>query len=72
MLCEGVQHHLRFGLDHLNCVKRAAFQFYFQPGKERKVSEGQDRQVERVGDNSHVVFGQNILCENGCVKRCNS
>jgi hypothetical protein len=27
---EGVQHRLRFGLDHLIGVKMAAFQFYLQ------------------------------------------
>jgi hypothetical protein len=35
--CEGVQHHLRLCLDHLSCVKMAAFQFYRQSEKQRKV-----------------------------------
>jgi hypothetical protein len=37
VFCEGVQHRLRFCLDHLNCVKMTAFQFYFRSGKQRKV-----------------------------------
>jgi hypothetical protein len=37
MFCEGVQHRLRFCLDHLSCVKIAAFQFYLQSGKGMKV-----------------------------------
>jgi hypothetical protein len=40
--CEGVQHRLRFYLDHLNFVKTAAF----QAGKKRKVLGSQ---VIRVG-----------------------
>jgi hypothetical protein len=36
MFCESVQYHLRFCLDHFNCVKMAAFQCYFQSGKQRK------------------------------------
>jgi hypothetical protein len=47
VLCVGVQHRLRFCLDHLNCVKMAAFQFYIQSGTQRKVGW--------VGDDSHVV-----------------
>jgi hypothetical protein len=35
VFCEGVQHRLRFCLEHLNCVKMAAFQFYFQSGKQK-------------------------------------
>jgi hypothetical protein len=33
VFCEGFQHRLRFCLDHLNCVKLVAFQFYFQSAK---------------------------------------
>jgi hypothetical protein len=50
VFCEAVQHRLRFYLDHLSCVKTAAFQFYLQSGKQRKVG--------LVGDDSHVVFDQ--------------
>jgi hypothetical protein len=50
MFCEGVQHLLRFYLDHLNCVKMAAFQFCIQSGKQRRVG--------CVRDNSHVGFGK--------------
>jgi hypothetical protein len=30
VLCKGVQHCLWFFLDHINCVKTEAFQFYLQ------------------------------------------
>jgi hypothetical protein len=33
VFCESVQHRLRFCLNHLNCVKMAAFPFYLQSGK---------------------------------------
>jgi hypothetical protein len=59
VFCEGVQHHLRFCLDHLNCVKMADFQFYLQSGKQKKVGW--------VGDDSHVVFGQKFSGEKGKV-----
>jgi hypothetical protein len=42
-----VEVYFQFCLDHLGCVKMAAFQFYLQPGKQRK--------VEWVRDDSHVV-----------------
>jgi hypothetical protein len=32
LFCEAVQHRLQFCLDHLNCVKMTAFQFYLQSG----------------------------------------
>jgi hypothetical protein len=38
---EGVQHRLRFCLDHLKCVKIAAFQLYRQSGKQSRVDGGQ-------------------------------
>jgi hypothetical protein len=50
MFCEGIQHRLQFYLSHLSFVKIAAFQFYVQSRKQRKVG--------LVGDDSHVVFGQ--------------
>jgi hypothetical protein len=37
VFCEGVQHCMKFCLDHLNFVKIAAFQCYLQSGKQRKV-----------------------------------
>jgi hypothetical protein len=37
-------------LDHLSYVKMAAFQFYLQSGKQRKVGW--------VEDGSHIVFGK--------------
>jgi hypothetical protein len=33
---EGIRHRLRFCLDHLNCVKMAAFQFCLQSEKQRE------------------------------------
>jgi hypothetical protein len=36
MLCEGVQHFL----DHLNCVRVEACQFYLQSGTQKKKSQG--------------------------------
>jgi hypothetical protein len=50
VFCEGVQHRLRLCLDHLNCVKMAAFQFHLQSGKQRKVGW--------LGEDSQVVFGK--------------
>jgi hypothetical protein len=47
---EGVQHCLLSCIDHLNCVKMAAFQFYRQLGKQRK--------VEWVKDDNRIVFGK--------------
>jgi hypothetical protein len=35
MFCEGVQHFLWFCLDHLSCVRMAAFQFYVQLREEK-------------------------------------
>jgi hypothetical protein len=55
MFCEGVQHRLRFCLDHLNCVEMAAFQFHLQSGKQKS----------RVGgwDEINIVFVKNFLLE---------
>jgi hypothetical protein len=61
MFCEGAQHHLRFGISHLYCVKMAAFQFYLQSGKQRK--------VWWVGNDSHVVFGKKFPGEKGSVRQ---
>jgi hypothetical protein len=48
VFCEGVQHRLRFCLDHLSCVKMAAFQVLLQSRKQKS----------RVcGDDSHAGFG---------------
>jgi hypothetical protein len=58
MFCEGVQ----YCLGHLNCVKLAAFQFYLQSGKQRKVGW--------VGDDSHVIFCQKVPGEKGSVRWC--
>jgi hypothetical protein len=60
MFCEGLQHRLRFYLDHLNCVKIAAFQFYLQSGKQRKVGW--------EGDDNHVVFGLKFIAS--CGRKC--
>jgi hypothetical protein len=37
VFCEGVQHHLQFYRNHLDCVKMAALQFQLQSGKQKKV-----------------------------------
>jgi hypothetical protein len=59
MFCEGVQHHLRFCLDHLSCVKMAAFQL------EKQKSHRGPIQVRRVGGgDSYVVLGQKFPGEN--------
>jgi hypothetical protein len=52
----------RFCLDHLKFVQMAAFLFYLQSGKQRKVG--------RVGDNSHVASGKKFPREKGSVRRC--
>jgi hypothetical protein len=44
---EGGQHRLRLCLDHLSCVKMAAFQFYLQK-ENREKSQGPS-QASRVG-----------------------
>jgi hypothetical protein len=62
VFCESVQHRLRFCLDHLNCVKMAAFQFYLLSGKQRT--------VKWVGNDSHVVFGYKFFDERESVRRC--
>jgi hypothetical protein len=33
VFCEGVQHRVRFCLDHLSCIKMTVLQFYLQSGK---------------------------------------
>jgi hypothetical protein len=58
VFCEAVQHRLRFRLDHLNCVKMAAFLFYLQSGKYRK--------VVLVVDDSHFFFVTNSLVKKKC------
>jgi hypothetical protein len=47
VFCVGVQYCLRFYLDHLNCVKMAAFLFYLQLGKQ-KIHRGPS-QTSKVG-----------------------
>jgi hypothetical protein len=60
--CEGVQHRQRLCLDRINCVKMAAFQFYFQLGKQRKAG--------RVRDDSHVAFDLKFPGGKGSVRAC--
>jgi hypothetical protein len=55
-LCECAQYCLWFFLSHLSCVKWR----YLQSGKQRKVSKGQVRPVGWVGDDSHVIFSNEI------------
>jgi hypothetical protein len=70
VFCEGVRHHLRFSLDHLSCVKMAAFQFYLELGKQRKAAGSQVRPVGWVEDDSYVVFGKKFPDERGSVRWC--
>jgi hypothetical protein len=67
---EGLQHRLRFCLDHFNCVKTAVYQFYLQSVKQRKVAWDQVKQVGWVGEDSHVAFGKKFSGEKGNVRRC--
>jgi hypothetical protein len=62
VFCEDVKHHLRFCLHHLSCVKMAAFQIYFQSGKQSEVGW--------VWEYSHIVFGKQFPGERGIVRRC--
>jgi hypothetical protein len=62
VVCEGVQHRLRFCLDHLNCVKMTVLQFYLQLGKRRKVGWAED--------DSHVVSVKKFPGEKGSVRLC--
>jgi hypothetical protein len=50
---DSVQHHLQFCIDHLNCDKMAACQFYLQSGKQK----------------SRVGGGQQSLVKNSLMKR---
>jgi hypothetical protein len=56
---KGVLHCLRFFLDHLIFIILAAFQFYLQSEKGRKV---------RGGGNNHAVFGKKLPGEKGRVR----
>jgi hypothetical protein len=58
VFCAGIQHRLRFYLDHLNCFQIATFQFYLQSWKQTNVG--------RVGDVSRVVFGKKFFGEKNC------
>jgi hypothetical protein len=72
---KGVQHHLWFCLDHLSCVKMAAFQFYLQSWKQRKVPGGQVRWVG-WGTTVMLFLVKNSLVEkevrDGVLLWCNS
>jgi hypothetical protein len=50
---EGDDHHLQFCVDHLSCIKMAAFLLYLQLGKQRKIGW--------VGEYSHAVFDQKFM-----------
>jgi hypothetical protein len=70
MFCEGLQHRLRFRLDHLSGVKMA-FQLNFQPGKQKKVAGVQVRRVGWLRDDSHVVLVKNSMVRRKCkLVRC--
>jgi hypothetical protein len=57
---DDVQHCLRFCLDHLSCVKMAAFQFYLHSGKQRKARWGQQS----------CYFRSKLPGEKGSVRGC--
>jgi hypothetical protein len=57
---EGVQHRPRFCLDHFNCIRTVAFQFYLQLGKQKK--------VQWVGATVMLVWSK-IPCEKGSVRQ---
>jgi hypothetical protein len=62
VFCEGLQHRMRFCLDHHSCIKMAAFQSYLQSGKQKKVGW--------VRGGSDDVFGHKFPGEKESVKRC--
>jgi hypothetical protein len=63
VLCECVQHRLRFWLDHLICVKMSTFQFYVQSGKQGKIG--------CVGGvHSCCILVKKFPGEKGSVMRC--
>jgi hypothetical protein len=57
--CEGVQHRLRFYLDHISYAKIVVSSIE----NTQKVEEGQVREVDWVLDESHVVSGTQFLGE---------
>jgi hypothetical protein len=70
VFCEGVQHRLQVCLDHLSCIEVTAFQFYLQPGKQRKVAEGQVWRLGGLEVTVMLFFVKNSLVKKGSVKRC--
>jgi hypothetical protein len=65
LLCESVQHRLRFCLDHLSCIKMAAFVYFYILSSLRK-----QRKVGWVEDGSHVVFYKKFPGKKGSVRQC--
>jgi hypothetical protein len=60
VFCEDVQHRLRICVNHLNCVKMAAFQFYLQSGETEKSWSRPSQASMWVGDDS-CCFWSKIL-----------
>jgi hypothetical protein len=69
LFCQSVKHSLRFGLDLLNGIKPASFQLQFQDWKQEELTGCQMKVVRRVGDDSHFLFRQKLLGEDGSVRR---
>jgi hypothetical protein len=69
VFCDGVQHCLRFYLDHLHCVKIMAPQFYLQLEKQRSCRG--PNQASRVGGGQQsCCISQKFPGEKGCVRQC--
>jgi hypothetical protein len=59
---DGVQHHLQFCLDHLNCAVMEAYQFYLQSGKQRKVGCVRMKVMLFLVKNSLVKIKCEMVC----------
>jgi hypothetical protein len=61
VFCEGLQHRMRFCLDHLSCARMAVAQFIFNQ---------ENRKLGLVGDYNHCFFVKKFSGEKGSVRRC--
>jgi hypothetical protein len=59
---------MRFGLDLLNGNKSASFQLQFHFWKQEEVTGCQIRGIRWVGNESHFVFRQKLVDEDGSVR----
>ena len=58
LFCQSVKHFLRFGLDLLNGIEPASFQFNFILGNRKKSQGAKSGEYGGWGDNSKFVFRQ--------------